>query len=75
MCYTLSTMKDLIVALTVFAKYSDSTHPTHCEHDTLMIADVTRVQMLEEDISTVESLGFRWNEDEEVWYSTRFGSA
>lgn len=35
-------MKKLIEALTIFAKYADVERPTHCEHDVLMIMQVTR---------------------------------
>ena len=30
-------MDDLITALTIFRKYSDTKYPTHCEHDTLYV--------------------------------------
>ena len=70
-------MSDLIAALTVFAKYTEpnALSPTNCEHDTLMIMDVSRNDMADCDVAEVERLGFFWCTDECVWISFRFGSA
>jgi anti-sigma regulatory factor (Ser/Thr protein kinase) len=69
-------MEDLISALKVFARYQEATHwPTNCSHDQLAIMDVTRDQMSDVDIATVEALDFIWDADEEYWFSFRFGSA
>lgn len=68
-------MKDLIEALTIFPKYSDTRWPTHCEHDVLSIVGITKKEMSKEDRDRVKKLGFNWNSDEEVWQSFRFGSA
>ena len=69
-------MKDLIEALTIFAKYANVVCPTHCEHDVLMIMAVDRAAMTADDIARVETLGFYWSEgDFDCWQSYRFGSA
>ncbi len=69
-------MEDLISALKVFAQYQKPTRrPTNCSHDQLAIVGVTRDQMSDEDIATVETLNFIWDEAEEYWFSFRFGSA
>ncbi len=68
-------MEDLIKALQIFATYTQTRHPTHCEHDVLYIMDVSRGEMSTEDIQAVEKLGFLWDEIEECWMSFRFGSA
>ena len=33
-------MKDLIEALQIFSKYTDTGWPTHCEHDVMYICGV-----------------------------------
>jgi hypothetical protein len=68
-------MQDLIKALQIFAKYTDTHSPTHCEHDTLTICGVTKGDMSEADRAAVETLGFLWDPCEECWFSFRFGSA
>ena len=68
-------MKDLIKALQIFAKYKNVKWPTHCEHDILMIMDVTQDEPSEEDIKTLDELGFFWSEEYDCWASFRFGSA
>jgi hypothetical protein len=69
-------MKDLIEALTIFAKYRDEHYPTICHHDELVITWITREEMSAADVARVEELGFNWFEGVEgYWYSFRFGSA
>ena len=69
-------MKDLIEALTIFAKYQPETRwPTICQHDQLIICDVHRGGMSGEDIARVEDLGFVWDDSDDYWCSYRFGSA
>lgn len=68
-------MKDLIEALTIFAKYKDVRNPTHCEHDVLTIMAVTLEEVSEEDRARLETLGFFWDPAEEAWRSFRYGSA
>lgn len=70
-------MKDLIEALTIFAKYQkeDTYSPTHCEHDVLMIAGVEEDQPSAEDRTRLDELGFIWSDEYDCWISFRFGSA
>ena len=66
-------MKDLIEALTIFAKYTDEEYPTHCEHDVLRVyvdpPDVSR-----DDIARLMALSFRADPGLNCFYSYRFGS-
>ena len=68
-------MKDLIEALTIFSKYTDTRCPTICSHDMLSIAGVDREQVSEEDRKRLEELDFIWDDDDEFYFSYRFGSA
>jgi hypothetical protein len=68
-------MQDLIKALQIFAKYTDTRNPTHCSHDVLAVCHVTKDDMTAEDRKAVKALGFLWDNDDEYWYSFRFGSA
>ena len=65
-------MKDLIEALQILAKYTDTKWPTHCEHDVLTV-NVEWGSVSKEDQERLESLGFSDGEDGFV-QSTRFGS-
>lgn len=67
-------MTDLIEALTPFAKYTNDTHPTCCEHDILSVL-VDPVQVTAEDRARLGELGFRAQESDRNFYSNRFGSA
>lgn len=68
-------MNELIKALQIFAKYSDSKFPTCCEHDILYVP-VNPAIVSEEDKEELDKLGFTYGngEPEEVFYSTKFGS-
>lgn len=69
-------MDDLIEALTIFRKYKNVTNPMHCEHDTLMVVDVTKEEVSEQNAKRLEELGFLWSESSDgCWLSYRFGSA
>jgi hypothetical protein len=68
-------MKELIEALQIFLKYTDEKWPTHCEHDILMIAKVTKDQVSKEDQSRLEELHFFWDENAGCLVSFRFGRA
>lgn len=69
-------MKDLIEALTIFAKYQGEVrNPTHCEHDVLYVMKVAEEQPTEAERKRLDDLGFLWFEEEECWGSFRFGSA
>jgi hypothetical protein len=69
-------MKDLIEALTIFAKYAAVRNPTHCEHDVLCIMEIGKDEVSESDQKRLGELGFIWAEsDGGAWISFRFGSA
>lgn len=65
-------MKDLIEALTIFLKYTDSEYPTTCEHDVLhvCVGDV----LDQADATRVNELGFDFDKSIGSWRSYRFGS-
>lgn len=65
-------MKDLIEALTIFAKYTQDDRPTICEHDELIVL-VDPSLVSEEDMNRVCVLGFL--PSDEYFKSFRFGSA
>jgi hypothetical protein len=65
-------MDDLIKALTIFKKYTDSACPTHCEHDELRVM-VSPDKVTEEDIKLLEELSFR--PENGCFLSYLFGSA
>lgn len=69
-------MKDLIEALTIFAKYQPDTYaPTHCEHDVMLVAQVSEDEVSAEDRKRLDVLGWHWNGEYACWASFRFGSA
>jgi hypothetical protein len=69
-------VKDLIEALTIFAKYRNRRNPTNCQHDVLQIMGITKEEVSEEDAVRLGQLGFFWAEEEGgSWQSFRFGSA
>ena len=69
-------MKDLIEALQIFLKYGNHKYPTYCGHDELVIMEITKDQVSEEDIIRLTELGFFWSEvDDGCFKSFRFGSA
>ena len=55
-------MDDLIEALHVFRKYTNTSYPTHCEHDTMIIAGVTKEQVSMDDLWKLDRLGFIWSD-------------
>jgi len=65
-------MKDLIKALTIFLKYTDTKYPTHCEHDILYIGDVLYKDVSDKDRNELDKLGFF--EYEDGFASYRYGS-
>jgi hypothetical protein len=67
-------VKDLIEALTIFAKYTAAKHPTSCEHDQLYVF-VDPAKVAPEDKTRLEELSFSASESERHFYSFRFGSA
>ena len=66
-------MSDLIKALQIFLKYSDPRNPTNCSHDEFVVC-VEPAVVSEEDRKKLHKLGFHANEEEEHFYSFRFGS-
>lgn len=68
-------MKDLIAALTILLKYGDPKYPTNCSHDELAIVGISVDDVSAEDKKILAGLGFHVNEEEEYFYSFRFGSA
>ncbi len=66
-------MKDLLEAITIFAKYSEEKYPCWCGHDVLNICVDPAIVTLE-DLKRLEELEFFPSEDEPYFYSFRFGS-
>ena len=67
-------MDDLIKALQILRKYTDTKYPTHCEHDELTICDVDPSDVSREDIKKLDDLGFFVDSSEDCFRSFRFGS-
>ena len=67
-----SRVKNLIEALTIFSKYTDTEWPTCCEHDTLYVL-VDPKLVSEEDKKRLDELGFVPGDEE--FHSYRYGSA
>ena len=65
-------MDDLIKALQIFRKYTDTKYPTACEHDVMYI-NVEFDKVSEEDIEALEALSFKKSEYD-IFQSYRFGS-
>lgn len=67
-------MNDLLQAMQIFAKYiPNEKYPTWCEHDVLHVCcDGTKVT--EQDKSMLDILGFHYNEEDNDFYSFKFGS-
>lgn len=70
-------METLIQALQIFLKYGNPNHPTHCEHDTLIICGINPNDVSETDKQELEKLGFFVSSEfgDEAFMSFRFGSA
>ncbi len=66
-------MNDLIEALQIFSKYTNTKYPTHCEHDKLTVV-VDPEKVSPEDIKRLDQLGFNADDCDECFYSFRFGS-
>ncbi len=72
----MSGVDQLIQALTIFKKYlGDESHPTHCEHDIMMIMVHSEKEISEEDRKALDELGFHFSQEYDCWTSYRFGSA
>lgn len=57
-------MKDLLEAITIMAKYTDSIHPTNCNHDELRFNTIDSTKVSEEDLRRLEELGFHDDRDD-----------
>lgn len=68
-------LSDLIKALQIFLKYRDTSEPTHCEHDVMMISSFTKDEISKEDQAALNKLGFSFSVGEGHWVSYKFGSA
>lgn len=68
-------MNDLITALQIFLKYGNSYSPTHCEHDVMYITEINPKDVSEEDILTLDKLGFFIDDINGGFKSYRYGSA
>lgn len=70
-------MSDLIKALQILLKYGNPRHPTHCEHDVLIICGIDSSEVSEEDKLELEELGFHETEEygENQFCSYKYGSA
>ena len=70
-------MDDLIEALQIFRKYTDTKYPTNCSHDEMAIMEVEPSGVCKEDVERLDELGFFISEDGDDSYfmSFRFGSA
>jgi len=68
-------MDDLIKALQIFLKYKNPKWPTNCSHDVLSIMELGRDEVSEDDIKTLDSLGFFWSDEYDCFISFKFGSA
>lgn len=69
-----ASLGNLIKALQIFLKYDNPTYPTHCEHDVLYVL-IPPSKVSEEDRIALDSLGFFEDEDEDCFYSFRYGHA
>lgn len=67
-------MKDLIEALTILSKYpgTDKRYPTGCQHDVLYVY-VKPKDVSKEDRERLFALGFLEDDEEDWFYSYRFG--
>lgn len=68
-------MEDLIKALQIFLKYANEKWPTNCSHDELAIMGINPAEVSDQDKAELKTLGFEYNDEEEYFYSFRFGSA
>ncbi len=65
-------MDDLIKALQIFRKYTETTHPTNCEHDILHVC-VEFDTVSKEDQEELNNLGF-FEDDYGMFQSYKYGS-
>lgn len=66
-------MENLIKALQLFLKYGNPDYPICCSHYELFVR-IESEKVSEEDLKTLEELGFYPSEDGCGFYSFKFGS-
>jgi hypothetical protein len=66
-------LKELIKALMILNRYANPAYPTHCEHDTLILC-ISPKLVTEEDRATLAEMGFLVDNEEDCFYSFRYGS-
>lgn len=66
-------MEDLIKALQIFLKYGNKKYPTSCEHDILYV-DVDPNIVSDKDKNTLDELGFFVDDENDCFYSFKYGS-
>lgn len=66
-------MEDLIKALQIFLKYGNKKYPTSCEHDILYV-DVAPNIVSDKDKNTLDELGFFVDDENDCFYSFKYGS-
>lgn len=66
-------MEELIKALQIMRKYDNPSRPTHCEHDELRVF-VDPALVSEDDLKTLEELGFNPVPEDYCFQSYRYGS-
>lgn len=65
----------LIEAFTIFRKYDNPSHHTHCEHDVMLVC-VDSKKVSEEDKERLEELGFFVGSEWPGYFTSfKFGSA
>jgi|TARA_R110000765_G_scaffold415883_1_gene517307 hypothetical protein len=69
-------MEQLIEALQILLKYGNPDNPTHCEHDVLYICGIDPIDVSEEDIETLDGMGFFISNayGDECFMSFKYGS-
>ena len=67
-------MEDLIKALQILSKYTETKYPTNCSHD-LLFVNVDPKLVSKEDMETLDTLGFFVSEENDEGFSSFiFGS-
>ncbi len=66
-------MDELIEALTIFRKYTDSKYPIGCEHDEMYV-HVDQALVTAADVTRLDQLGFFIDDNLGIFKSFRFGS-
>lgn len=66
-------MQDLIEALQIFAKYTDTEYPTDCHKNELMICNIER-PISTEDVKRLKELSFTYYDEGGGWISARFSN-